>query len=85
MPNSVNILQMSGDNEILNRETYIPGEMPQTLTPVEGCAYVMVEQVKEDEVIRQIFQPGERTIEAYTLMEHGYCVGDYTEILWKES
>lgn len=85
VPNSVNILQMSGDNEILNRGTYIPGEMPQTLTPVEGCAYVMVELVKEDGVIRQIFQPGESTIEAYSLMENGYCVGDYTEILWKES
>lgn len=84
VPEKVVIYQMSGENEILDRQEYVPGQMPEELTPVEGCAYILVEQYAGEAVTRELLEPGDRTIGVSVRSEKIYCTADTCEILWPE-
>lgn len=85
VPEKVAIVQMSGDNQILDRQEYIPGELPEELTPVEGCAYILVEEYAGQEVHRQMLEPGGEDITVFTRSEEPWCTADGTRILWPEA
>lgn len=81
----VAVIQMSGDNTVLDRQEFDPNEMPETLTPVEGCAYILVEEYVGDEVSRTMIEPDDRHVTVYIKSDQPYCVATGTEILWPET
>ena len=80
----VAIIQMSGANTLLERQEFDPNEMPETLTPVEGCAYLLVEEYVGDAVSRTMIEPDDRYLTVYIKSDQPYCVAAGTEILWPE-
>ena len=80
----VAIIQMSGDNTVLDRKEFDPNEMPEELTPEEGCAYILVEEYAGDEISRTMIEPDDRYITVYVKSDQPYCVARGTEILWPE-
>lgn len=80
----VAIVQMSPDNTMLDRQEFDPNEMPEELTPVDGCAFILVEEYAGDEVSRTMIEPDDRYITVYVKADQPYCVARGTEILWSE-
>lgn len=77
------IVQMSGDNTMLGRQEFDPNEMPEELTPEEGCAYLLVEEHVGEEISRTMIEPDDRYITVYVKSDQPYCVARGTEILWQ--
>lgn len=81
----VAIVQMGGDNTLLDRQEYDLEEMPENLTPVEGCAYILVEEYAGDELKRTMIEPDEKYITVYVKSDKSYCTAMGTQILWPEA
>ncbi|MBE6951065.1 MAG: hypothetical protein E7451_06985 [Ruminococcaceae bacterium] len=78
------LVQMSADHTELAREEYLPGEMPETITPAAGTAYIIAEEYAGDEVTRTLYQPGGDPIKVFCQGEQVYCLPRFTEIMWPE-
>ena len=78
------IVQMSGDHTPLDRQEYVPENLPETLTPVEGCAYILVEEYAGDELKRTLIEPDEKYITVYVKSDKIYCTAVGTTVLWPE-
>lgn len=78
------LVQMSADHTELEREEYLPGEMPETITPASGAAYIIAEEYAGDEVTRTLYQPGGDPIKVFCQGEQVYCLPQFTEIQWNE-
>lgn len=79
------IIQMSGENAVLNRQEYDPNEIPESLTPMEGCAYILVEEYAGEDIKRTMIEPDDRYTTAFVKSDKTYCIGMETEILWPEA
>ena len=78
------IVQMSGENSLLDRQEFTPEDLPETLTPVEGCAYILVEEYVGGELKRTMVEPDESYISVFVKTDKIYCTSVGTEILWQE-
>lgn len=78
----VTVIHMSADNAELERAEYVPGQMPESITPAEGTAYVIVEEAVDEEILRTLYQPGDEGIRVFWQEEQVYCLPWFTEILW---
>lgn len=76
------IVQMSGDNTLLDRQEYTPDTLPETMTPVDGCAYILVEEYADGELKRTMIEPDEKYITVYVKSDKIYCTAVGTQILW---
>ncbi len=84
VPTKVAIVQMSGENVMLDRQEYAPEELPENLTPVEGCAYILVEEHTDKELKRTMVEPDESYISVFVKTDKIYCTATGTTILWPE-
>lgn len=81
-PETIAILQMDGDSNVLHREEFAPGTLPAQMDPVEGAEYIIVETINENEVVREIVSQEERWMHTYDPQENGICERQETELLW---
>ena len=84
VPDKVAIVQMSGENEMLDRQEFTPETMPENLTPVDGCSYILVEEYVGEELKRTMIEPDTAYISVFIRTENIYCSTAATEILWPE-
>ena len=84
VPEKVAIVQMSDGNIVLDRQEYAPKDLPESLTPAEGCAYILVEEYTGNEVKRTMIEPDEPYITVYVKSDKNYCTSAEMEILWPE-
>lgn len=84
VPDKVAVVQMSGDNAVLDRQEYTLENLPDTFTPVEGCTYILVEEYAGDEMKRTIIEPDTKHITIFVRSDKIYCTAAGTEILWPE-
>lgn len=82
MAEKLRLVWMSADHTALDRAEYIPGQLPETVTPPAGAAYLIAEEVAGDEVNRTLYQPGGESVKVFYQSEHPWCLPDYLEILW---
>ncbi len=88
-PERVTLLQMAEDSGIISREEYIPGSLPETLTPHSRCAYIIVETLSRDpnggeHITRQLFSPDDETLYAFYCREDNVCLKQHTGLNWGE-
>lgn len=81
---SVVLVWMSADHRELRRAEYVPGHMPESLTPEADAAYLIVEEQTGDTVARTLCQPGDDGIRVYYQGDALWCLPQFTEILWSE-
>ena len=82
-PQQIVILDMSSDNNPLSRTEYAPGTVPDSLTPAEGTAYIIVEtDAADSSVSREILGLDATNFLTYAAREDGTCIGHNTTINW---
>lgn len=84
LPDSVVVVMMDSDHQILDRQAYVPGRLPDELIPVEGTAYLLVEEYFGEEVNRTLLQEGDDHFDVFYLGEEIYCMVDYVNVNWEE-
>lgn len=86
-PEKYVLLQMDENNEIIQQETYLPGELPTDLLPAADTAYILLEthnrMAQENErVTREIFNQNNDHISTFCANEKGFMIEKYTFIQW---
>ena len=86
-PRRVSVLQFDSDDAILSREEYLPGSLPETITPKQGCSYIILETIKTspnqgETVSRTLYQMEDETLENFYLRDDGVCVKQSTALKW---
>ncbi len=87
-PSKIVILQMDEDSGVLDRKSCAPGQVPESLTPEPGCAYLVVETHKTgpdgDMVSRELVDAGAESFSTFQARPDGVCVKRDTTLLWAE-
>lgn len=78
------LVWMGKDNGELSREEYIPGELPESVTPAEGAAYLIVEEIAGENITRTIYQPEDEQITIYYQGDQPWCLPEFAKVLWNE-
>lgn len=76
------LVEMSSDHAELARTEYAPDAMPESVTPADGAAYLIVEEYAGGTVTRRLFQPGDEHINVYYQGHAVYCLPSFTTINW---
>lgn len=79
------ICQMDDGNQLINRLTVTPEELPEELIPMDSCAYLIVEEHVDGEITRRMLQPGDNYLTVYLRSEKAYCLGKGMDIRWPET
>ncbi len=87
IPTGVVILQFDGSDQLLSRDEYIPGMMPETLTMRPEAQYAVVETITVSEdplsaVTREIYQRRDDALEVFLCREDGLCDKQSYDIDW---
>ena len=88
-PETILLLQMDADHNVLSRKEYLPSEIPETLTVEENTDYILVESHYKDlegdpSTTRTIYDHGEEYLETRYCREDGICISHGTKIEWNK-
>lgn len=78
------VLHMDENNNILSRNEYTADELPETLTPEAGTAYLLVEEHTAQTIRRSLYQPGDDSISVFKALENQICVKSQIVVQWPE-
>lgn len=86
-PKKITVLQMSAGSEVLSRDEYTPGSLPETLPAQKDTAYIIVETEKIDNlgspvIERKLYGADDENIETFFARDDGICVKQWTQIDW---
>jgi hypothetical protein len=77
------LVWMTADHTEVSRAEYDPNALPETVTPAEGAAYLIVEEIAGENITRTIYQPEDEQITVYYRGEQPWCMPKFTELLWE--
>lgn len=85
---SVTLIAMNDENQILEQNTYAPDEVPKEILPSDQTAYYLVQTRtidSEGEIItlREVYGKDQKWIETYVLNDEGIYIGQSTQICWE--
>ena len=87
-PEKIVILQMDADSSVLDRKSYDPDQVPESLTPEPGCAYLIVETHKTGPqgalVTRELADAGAESFSSFHARPDGVCIKQDTTLIWTE-
>lgn len=89
VPQSIVVLQMSDENQVLERIEYAPGTLPETLVPLADTAYILVEtytkaDTGEVTAQREIFSQDDEALFTFLRRDDGICTKAQTGLDWPE-
>ena len=76
------LVWMTADHTEVSRAEYDPNALPESVTPAEGAAYLIVEEIAGENITRTIYQPEDEQITVYYQGEQPWCMPKFTELLW---
>ena len=80
----IHVLQMDADSNLLSRDRYPVGKVPQELTPLPETAYLVVEIHGLQAVSRTIYEKSAKDFQTFAPPQNGVCETRSTAILWSE-
>ena len=85
-PAQITVLQMNDRHEIVRRQDYTPGKVPETLTPEGETAYLMTETRAGDgqTVTRELITQSDEGFSTFVCRSDGVCVERQTKVLWPQ-
>ena len=88
-PMGIRLLQFSKAHEILKKEEFMPGSVPEQITALAEADYLLLETEEKAEdgkvfIRREVFGRDEDYLNTVSCREDGICVSHYHEILWDE-
>ena len=78
------LVWMTADHAEAGRAEYDSNALPESVTPAEGAAYLIVEEIAGENITRTIYQPEDEQITVYYRGEQPWCMPDFAKILWNE-
>ena len=78
------LVWMTADHVEVSRAEYDPDALPESVTPAEGAAYLIVEEIAGENITRTIYQPEDEQITVYYQDDQPWCLPDIMEIHWPE-
>lgn len=86
-PRQIYLLQYRSDGGLLSREKYLPGALPEAISPERDCSYIVLETHKlspkgEAVVTRSLYQKSDDALESFCCREDGVCVKQSTALNW---
>ena len=86
-PENIVILQMGSDSQVLSREEYTPGKLPENFEPLENTEYLIVETHGRDyegeqTITREVFGKDEESFATYFANTDKVCTSQSTNIVW---
>lgn len=83
LPTGYRVLHMADSGELLRRDEYAAGELPETIEAGKGAAYLIIETLKGDTVSRQLIEKDEDHCTILTSTEReGILSMRWTDITW---
>lgn len=84
VPTEVVFIQMDENHNILRRDSYNPGQLPEEITPEKGAAYILIEEHFNDKIIPSVNHADLEDIEVFYRLENDLCVKDQTKVNWPD-
>lgn len=78
------LVWMTADHTEVSRAEYDPNALPEFVTPAEGAAYLIVEEIAGENITRTIYQPEDEQITVYYQGEQPWCLPEFAKVLWNE-
>ena len=78
------LVWMTADHAEVSRAEYDPNALPESVTPAEGAAYLIVEEIAGENITRKLYQPEDEQITVYYQGEQPWCMPQLTEIEWNQ-
>ena len=78
------LVWMTADHAEVSRAEYDPNALPESVTPAEGAAYLIVEEIAGENITRSIYQPEDEQITVYYRGDQPWCLPQLTEIEWNQ-
>lgn len=83
-PVSHSILQFDSEGIIISIETYLPGKLPQEISPDSNCSYIILESKTKENTTRTLYQKDDTTLESFYLGDDSILVIQFTTLEWVE-
>ena len=88
-PEKIMVRQMDADSAVIDVKSYVPGDMPEQIRPLDDAAYLIVETHKQNRagellVQRALYGPDDASFKTYRLRDDGICAAQYTQLDWRE-
>ena len=82
-PSHITVLTMSDNDVLLSRTEYVPGTLPDAITPPVGTAYIIVKtEATDSSVSREILGPDAVSLVTYATRGDGILIAKTTTINW---
>ena len=88
VPYRIEIAAMRADDTPILRLGYAPGTLPESFSPPEGTAYLVVAHLSEDGTgsdRREIVPAGQSYATTYYALDNGFFGTQSTELIWPEA
>lgn len=76
------ILQFDGGNELLDSKAFQPDALPESVTPLPGAQYLIVESRTTEGVSREIYEKDDELFSVFVARGDGVCERQSCEIGW---
>lgn len=81
------VIQFDEDGNIISREYYVAGDLPFEITTRSDTEYIIVEthmksRDGKETVTRELFQPDDESLFAFSCRDDGICIKQYCSIVW---
>ena len=76
------ILQFDGGSELLDSKAFLPDALPESITPLPGAQYLIVESRTLDGVSREIYERDDEDLYVFVERENSVCARRSCEIRW---
>ena len=77
------LVWMTADHAEVSRAEYDPNALPESVTPAEGAAYLIVEEIAGENITRKLYQPEDEQITVYYQGDQPWCMPDMAQINWE--
>ena len=85
-PEQVTVLQMGADGVLLQRDSWTPADLPDSIEPGAETAYLIVEtQDADKKITRALYERGEEFLRTYLLGADGICLPRDVQLDWGDS
>ena len=86
-PIGAGVIQFDEDGSIISREYYAAGDLPFKITTSSDTEYIIVEthmksRDGKETVTRELFQPDDESLFAFSCRDDGICIKQYCSIVW---
>lgn len=83
-PKNYSILQFNSDGVIISNDAYKPGNLPESITPLHNCAYIILECTSGKNVTRTLYQKDDSLIETFYPGDDSILRIQHTGLEWMD-